>query len=445
MKQKLTLLFAVLCNACFIIAANYSGSCGDKLHWELNTEDSTLVITGSGAMKNWEYTSTIPWYQYRSYIVHVSLPSNLTSIGDRAFTQCASLRDITIPQYVTSIGNYSFSGCNSLALIVIPSSVTSFGMSAFASCTSLITINIPNSVTTIGQSAFYNCVSLEGIVIPKSVTSIGTSAFSSCLAMTSIHVDLQNSVYCSIDGVLFDKAATKIIQYPIGNVSPSYTIPESVVEIGSFAFEECINIRSIQIPNTVTTIGRMAFYSCDSLKTITIGNGVTSIGEDVFGKCTSLAQINVDETNTKYSSINGVLYNKDGTHLIMYPIRHADTSYIIPYTVSKISEGAFDRCIYLTALTCEAQTPPILLGSVFYGVDKSIPLYVPAESISAYKSAEQWKDFMNILPIPEDPTGLAGETKEGYDHYCSRKIFNNGQLLILRDGKTYTVQGLEVK
>ena len=444
MKQKLLLFLAILCNASFLIATNYSGSCGEKLHWELNTEDSTLAITGSGAMKNWDYSSTIPWYQYRSYVVKVSLPSNLTTIGDRAFTQCSALREINIPLYVTSIGNYSFSSCSSLTSVILPNKVVSLGMSAFAGCVSLQAINIPNSVTSIGQSAFYNCSSLEGIVIPKSVTSISTSAFSSCLAMTSIQVDAQNPAYCSLDGVLFDKTGATLLQYPAGKTDILYDIPTSVTTIGNFSFHKAAILKSVKIPDNVITIGQNVFSLSQALTEVNIGSGVSSIGSDAFRECHTLSAINVDELNSKYSSTNGVLYTKAGTTLILYPISNPTTAYIIPDSIVSIAEGGFDRCIHLTSLTSEPQTPPTLLGGVFYGVDKSIPLYVPSESISAYKSAEQWKDFMNILPIQNTITNIDTDAITCFEHSCSKEL-RNDQLLILRDGKTYTIQGQEVR
>ena len=124
---------------------------------------------------------------------------------------------------------------------------------------------------------------------------------------------------------MFNKDKTELIQYPIGNTRTSYIIP-----------------------NSVTSIGDDAFNNCTSLTSITIGNSVTSIGDYAFDNCTSLTSINVEEGNTNYSSQDGVLFNKDKTKLIRYPIGNTRTSYIIPNSVTSIGESAFYECKDLT-------------------------------------------------------------------------------------------------
>ena len=175
------------------------------------------------------------------------------------------------------------------------------------------------------------------------------------------------------------------------------------------------------IPNSVTSIGYWAFYECTGLTSIEIPNSVTSIGYDAFERCTGLTSINVASDNPNYCSVNGVLFNKNRTMLISYPGGkqgvysipnsvtsigegafcecYGLTSVTIPGSVTGIGDGAFYECSGLTSITCEAITPPTLGTDAFSYVDTSIPLYVPAGSVSAYKSADQWKDFSNILPI----------------------------------------------
>lgn len=440
MRRLLFIAFAITCNAFILSAATYYGSCGDKLAWSLNSEDSTLTITGQGIMTNWEYTNSVPWYQHRSLIATVILPNAVTTIGNRAFQHCVSLRNINLPNKIISIGDYAFSSCSSLQAITIPSSVTSIGTSTFANCIALNTINISNGVASIGQSAFYNCQSLSSIYIPKSITSIGSSAFSICSSMTNINVEASNPSYNSIDGVLFDKTITTLIQYPIGKNESTYLIPSSVTTIGNFAFEGCSFIDSINIPNNIVSICRMAFHACDSLNVVNIGSGVTTIEEGAFFECYSLTAINVNRDNSKYSSKEGVLYDKTGTALVLYPIKNTMTSYTIADSVTLICQWAFHKCIYLSALTCEAEIPPRVLDGAFYIVDKSIPLYVPANSIDAYKSAAGWNEFFNIQQIISTNNYVTNNSA-----VTNEKFIRNGQLLILRDGKTYTVQGQEVR
>ena len=231
--------------------------------------------------------------------------------------------------------------------IVLPSKiegkpVTSIGYEAFKNCNSLTSITIPDGVTSIGDSAFWWCVSLTSITIPNSVTSIG-DAFDGCDKLNQINVDTANTVYSSVNGVLFGKDKTKLIRYPEGKADASYSIPDSV-----------------------TSIGYEVFDNCDSLASITIPDSVTSIGEYAFDGCEKLTQINVDTANTAYSSENGVLFNKEKTELIRYPEGKADTSYSIPSSVTNIGNYAFDGCTSLTSTTIPDSVTSIGYGAFHY-------------------------------------------------------------------------------
>ena len=222
-----------------------------------------------------------------SSLTNITIPNSVTSIGRFAFDGCSSLTSITIPNSVTSIGRDTFGSCSSLTSITIPESVTSLGDDAFYHCSSLTSITIPNSVTSIGDSAFDGCSSLTSITIPESVTSIGDDAFYHCSSLTNINVSDNNKNYSSIDGVLFNKDKTVIIQYPSKKDGTSYAIPNSVTSIGRFAFSDCSSLTSITIPDSVTSIGNYAFASCSSLTNITY-NGTqeqwNSISKDKWWK-----------------------------------------------------------------------------------------------------------------------------------------------------------------
>ena len=170
---------------------------------------------------------------------------------------------ITIPSTVdghtvTGIGDYAFYLCSSLTSIIIPDSVTTIGQYAFSNCSSLTSVDLGNSVTSIGQYAFSYCTKLTSITIPDSVTTIDSGAFMG-VGLTSITVDDNNNSYSDIDGVLFNKDHSTLIQYPMNNTATSYTIPDSVTTIGQFAVWSCRNLTSIHIPDSVTTIGYAAF------------------------------------------------------------------------------------------------------------------------------------------------------------------------------------------
>ncbi len=285
-------------------AAVQTGKCGDNVTYSLDTSTGVLTISGTGDMADYSGYDDSPFY-YNS-----------------------SVKTVIIENGVTSIGKHAFQGCASLISITILNSVTSIGDSAFYNCTSLTNITIPNSVTSISRHAFCNCTSLKSVTIPNSVTSIGSSVFYNCTSLTSIEVSGNNKNYSSLDGVLFNKDKSELITYPAGKTDSEYAIP-----------------------NSVTSIGYGAFYACTSLANITIPSSVTSIGDHAFYNCTSLTSIEVSDNNKNYSSLDGVLFNKDKSELITYPVGKTDSEYAIPNSVTSVDSYTFDKCISLTSVT----------------------------------------------------------------------------------------------
>jgi len=255
----------------------------------------------------------------------------------------------TIPNTITAIQQRDFYQRTSLTSVTIPGSVTSIGEEAFYDCKSLTSVTIPNSVTNIGDRAFTNCTSLRSITIPNSVSFIGGGAFSGCTSLSSITVDQNNREYASADGVLFNKAMTHIIWFPMGKEG-SYTIPGSITSVARGAFDGRARLTSVTIPDSVTTIGENAFNNCTSLTTVSIPASVIEIGDGAFFNCTRLTSITVDENNANYSSLDGVLFNKHRTWLLRYP-RGKTGRYAIPNTVIVIGDNAFAGASGLTAVT----------------------------------------------------------------------------------------------
>ena len=231
-------------------------------------------------------------------LTSVEIGDSVTSIGSYAFSSCYSLTSVEIGDSVESIGNAAFAHCDRLTSVVIPDSVTSIGAHAFLSCDSLMSVEIGDSVESIGDWAFSGCSSLTSVEIPDSVTSIGAHAFSRCHSLTSITVSENNTKYKSIDGNLYSKDGKTLIQYAYGKTATSFTIPDSVESIDSYAFYDCDSLTSVVIPNSVTSIGNYAFYNCDSLTSIEIGDSVTSIGERAFYYCSSLTSIEIPSSVT---------------------------------------------------------------------------------------------------------------------------------------------------
>lgn len=293
------------------------------------------------------------------------------------------IKKIIIKDGVTNIGNNAFMGCAGLISVEIPNSVTRIGEGAFESCKSITTFNIPNSVTSIGPCAFEMCTNLSLITFPNSVTSIGEMAFSGCRSLTSV------------------------------------TIPTSVTSIGGGAFSNCTGLTTVTIPNSVTTIEHATFSNCPKLTSVVIPNSVTNIKYQAFQSCTGL------------------------------------TSVTIPSTVTSIEYRAFSGCSSLATLICYAVEPPV--GEFdFWSSERGLnlfaqvptstgTLYVPASAISAYKAADQWKEWKNIKAIEDGvTTGLRYVVDE---KTADERMYNlNGQRInrlnapkgiYIKNGKKY--------
>lgn len=184
------------------------------------------------------------------------------------------------------------------------------------------------TVTNIDEFVFYACENLISVAVPKTVEVIGMQAFLAPGGIQEIKVDENNPNYATEDGVLFNKNKTKLIRYPSAKKGSTYIIP-----------------------NTVTEIGFVALCCCDNLTSVTIPKTVEVIDNQALGIGSNIQEINVEEGNSRCSSEDGILFNKDKTTLIQYPSAKKGSTYSIPDTVKTIGKAAFNRCSNLTSIT----------------------------------------------------------------------------------------------
>ena len=359
--------------------------------------DGVCVNCGENESNKYDYClledGTVEITGYTDSEAKLIIPSEIdgytvTRIGDYAFYNCTSLTKIAIPNSVTSIGIYAFYYCTSLTEITIPNSITSMGAWVFADCTSLTDVILGNGVTSIGNSAFYNCTSLTEITIPCGVTNIDSSTFKNCTSLTEI------------------------------------TIPESVTSIEHEAFSNCTSLTEITIPESVESIEYEVFSNCTSLTEITIPDSVASIEYRAFYNCNSLISIYVDNTNINYSSQDGILFNKDKTTLIQYPIGNTRTSYIIPDSVTNIYGSAFYNCTSLTEITIPDSVTIIDIDAFAYCTtltDITIGNNVTSIGDNAFASCKS----LRSVTIPDSVTSIGCDAFRNCTSLSEIKISNH--------------------
>ena len=375
---------------------------------------------GQGALKFDGRITTIPEKAFVACtnLTGITLTGDIKYIRAEAFSGCSSLATMNIPNSVTLIGNMAFYNCSGIQEITIPSSVTSIGSSSFEGCSGKANINcyiksvstrdavngtffkakfteaiIGDSITLIGNYAFWNCTSLASITIPNSVTWIGECAFSNCKSLISI------------------------------------TIPDSVTLIDDFAFSHCIGLKDLTLGCKVSSINERAFSGCNNLESVTITNSKgIKFYNGAFEDCDSLKSVYYNNNLINWFNMyfeygysnpldNGAKLYINGKELVELDIPE-DVSAIKDYTfngctsitkvtmhnrVTSVGASTFSECFNLKEIYCKSNIPPTCYSTTFtyYKNGTFYPLeckiYVPHESVEAYKSAEGWSKYASYI------------------------------------------------
>ena len=299
---------------------------------------------------------------------------------------------VIIETGVTSISSYAFAGCTALTDITIPNGVTSIKNDAFHSCISLTSVTIPNSVVSIEYYAFYNCTGLTSIILPGSITTIGNDAFFGCSSLTDI------TLPASLTDITYDV-------FGYCSSLTGITIPEHITNIASNAFRGCSCLAAFNVDSNNQAYASIdgVLYNksltelvlCPAMKTsVSIPESTTSIGYRAFDGCANLTSIQVEDGNSAYSSVDGVLYNPDQTELLRCPSGKTNVSF--PNSVTTIGESAFAGCSALTSISLPDSVTSIQY-SAFYGCSGLTAFTIP-NGISVIES-ETFCDCTGLTSI----------------------------------------------
>ena len=388
---------------------------------ELSYDEAAAVDDIGGLFSNFEVVKGVPLSLGNSNILSFNefrFFTGVTTLSGKAFCYNTNLYSIILPESLIKIesggsesihtGNYSSSSWGygafsytKISYIDIPDGVAEIGSRAFRNCKNLKYISIGNNVEKIGGYAFYNCSNLEYISIGNNVNSIEGSAFSNCTG--ELHIN--NRTFVEENYTLSNYPTYDTSSWLSGNIFAKLTIGDNVTKIGDYTFYGCSSLKSVSMSNNITSIGAYAFGKCSSLEEVDIPNGVYSIGDNAFGGCSSLTNISIPSSVTTISSYCfencSALINIDIPNGVYSVGCNAFSGcselecVTFGENVASIGSDVFYYCHKLNSIYCKASVPPVVSK---YFINYSSPMiYVPKESVAAYRAAEGWKNYASYI------------------------------------------------
>lgn len=400
-------------------------------------------------------TTICPYAFYGCDAERIALPDSITSIGKYAFSY-SGIKEITIPNSITKIEDYTFSECRRLSQVNLPSSIKEIGEGVFSRNESLSNIDLPNSLTNIGEYAFWDCQNLSKIIIPKRIHTIGGNAFYGCTSLVEVYnlsyfsIEVDDDTYIGYyakaihqsldeesiievvgDYIFLDLDKPYLFQYlgddkiitlpdsfqgqdysiyPYafsGSLIEEIIIPNSVKEIGAYAFSTCENLKSVSLPQGITCIEEGAFLCCTSLSEIELPKTVTLIKDKAFGSCSSLLSITIPEGVT---SIQGQAFYGCGRLVEVYNLspslsieRNDNSNGYVGYYAKAIHNSLGDSiietkdgCIFI----CDDNSEYYLIQYVGNASNLILPDNILGHNYSIYESAFYKNTNLVSITIP---------------------------------------------
>ena len=399
----------------------------------LNKEKTSIILYPKSKSGEFVIPDTVTSIADRAFsscpnLTKITIGANVESVGAYAFSSCSALTDVvfkdsTIKKKV--IGLYAFYNCQALSNVDFGNAVTSIGSFAFMIDKSLESIEFPDSLESIGRCAFscydygttgsYFASNLKSVKFGSGLKSIADYAFYENRALNTVKftgvalTSIGRESFCNIAITELDLSGTdtSIDREAFYNCNSLETVKlsgvktigqnafyncrkltsvelsENLTTIESGAFQSCVALKNIDIPNKVTKLNDNTFSNCSSLKNVSIGSGCTSISTTAFDGTSSIDRITVSEDNKNYTVVDGVLYNKDMTTLVLYP-KNRSGEFAVPDTVTTIANSAFDSSPNLTKVTIGKNVKTI--GASAFGECKSLKTVIFEDSDTVQKT-----------------------------------------------------------